>query len=406
MMDTDTSRNLCWQKEVSGVINKLAAWKVEVTSNPCLQFYPYMQPGEAYMVVGHSMSTIYSTTTDVASLHGKVVLFTGDRKVGRECIPVILPPPAAFAWNTCKAINNKSKLMAWYQDNQTEYGNLWDPTVQDGTKEDILVPQFIALPLQAAKLYHQLGGAVMPHELLNALESHLSGPDTSLDNGDDWGLVQKWLLVVAQKDGGNGDPNKSKSHIAFRVDALLSNDTLIHRWTSNQLDATLGRHPDPTAANTMVGMQGNKAVMQNMATEMGRGLGVAMQHTSKAGPAQSGGAGASEDAKPYTQDQIATLLGFHGAWNVHYLMKAWRLFKVSKTPTYDHLRRAIKAEMIRWADREQSWIKEGVYFDNKTINEWIALKFNPGDGIALYASSDKGISILKCRAPTSAILEV
>ena len=73
---------------------------------------------------------------------------------------------------------------------------------------------------------------------------------------------------------------------------------------------------------------------------------------SKAGPAQSGGAGASEIAKPYTQDQIATLLGFHGAWNVRYLMKVWCLFKVSKTPNYDHLHRAIKAKMIRWADRE------------------------------------------------------
>jgi hypothetical protein len=37
---------------------------------------------------------------DVASLHGKVVLFTGDRKVGRKCIPVTLTPQAAFAWNT------------------------------------------------------------------------------------------------------------------------------------------------------------------------------------------------------------------------------------------------------------------------------------------------------------------
>jgi hypothetical protein len=150
MTDVDTARNLCWQKDVSGDVNELAAWRVEATSNPVLQFYAYMQPGEAFMVVGHSMSTIYSTTTDVASLHRKVVLFTGDCKGGRKCIPVILPPQAAFTWTTCKAINNKSKLMAWYPDNPTEYGNLWDPTAGDGTKEDILIPQLIAFPLQAA----------------------------------------------------------------------------------------------------------------------------------------------------------------------------------------------------------------------------------------------------------------
>jgi hypothetical protein len=38
MTDADISRNLCWQKEVSGDVNKLAAWKVEATLNPCLQF--------------------------------------------------------------------------------------------------------------------------------------------------------------------------------------------------------------------------------------------------------------------------------------------------------------------------------------------------------------------------------
>ena len=50
--------------------------------------------------------------------------------------------------------------------------------------------------------------------------------------------------------------------------------------------------------------------------------------------------------------------------------------------------------MLRWVDWQWCWIKEGIYFDNKTINDWIALKFNPGDSTALYSSADKGISIL------------
>ena len=130
-----------------------------------------------------------------------------------------------------------------------------------------------------------------------------------------------------------------------------------------------------------------------------------MQNVTKAGPAHLPGNGAGDDAKPYTQDQIATLLGFHGAMNVSYLTKIWRLFKSAKVPNYDYLRRTIKSEMIRWADGHRCWIEEGVYFDNKTLDEWIALKFNPGDSTALYSSADKGISILKCRAPTSAHLE-
>jgi hypothetical protein len=46
-----------------------------------------------------------------------------------------------------------------------------------------------------------------------------------------------------------------------------------------------------------------------------------------------------------------------------------------------------------------------VYFDNKTLNEWIALKFNPGISTILYFSTNKGISILKCCQPASAHLK-
>ena len=269
--DVDTPRNLRWQQAVAGDATKLAVWKIEATSSPSLQFYAYMQPGEAFMVIGHSMSTIYSTMTDIPTFHGKVVLFTGNCKGTRECVPIILPPQSAFEWKKCSVIDDKIKLISWYSDHPSEYGNLWEPNANDGTRVELHVPRMVALPLRAASLYHQFKGAVMPHELLNAVEQHLASLDTSLDNGDDWGLVHKWLLVAAQKDGGGGDITKSKSHLAFRTDALLSNNDLIHRWITEKLNATLGRHPK--TASTTVGIQGNMAVVQNMlgiiATEVG-----------------------------------------------------------------------------------------------------------------------------------------
>ena len=160
----------------------------------------------------------------------------------RKCIPVILPPNLAFAWKKCMIVDNKTRLREWYANQgSSEYGNLWDPTPQDGTQEEANVPRMIALPLCTAKLYHQFKGPVMPHELLGALEDHLASPATSLGNGDDWGLVQKWLMVAAQRDDGGGDVAKQKSPIAFRADALLSNDALIHRWINDRLDASLGQ---------------------------------------------------------------------------------------------------------------------------------------------------------------------
>ncbi len=65
-------------------------------------------------MVGHTMSTIYSTTTDVAVYHGKVVLFTGDQTGTRECVLVILPPNLAFTWKKCMVVDDKTRLCEWY----------------------------------------------------------------------------------------------------------------------------------------------------------------------------------------------------------------------------------------------------------------------------------------------------
>jgi hypothetical protein len=106
------------------------------------------------MVVGHSVATIYSTTTDIPTFHGKVVLFTGDRKGTRDCVPVILPPQRSFEWKKCSVINHKEKLLLLYADHPLECGKLWDPTANDGRRVELHVPRMIALPLQAASLYH------------------------------------------------------------------------------------------------------------------------------------------------------------------------------------------------------------------------------------------------------------
>jgi hypothetical protein len=125
------------------------------------------------------------------------------------------PPLIVFSWKKCLVVDNKTKLGAWYANNPSEYNNLWDPTTQDGMRAKLHVPQMIALPLQAVRLYHQFNGAVMPHELLAAAEWHLASPDTSLDNGDNWGLVQKWLLVAAQRDDGNGTLPRGRRSLPF-----------------------------------------------------------------------------------------------------------------------------------------------------------------------------------------------
>jgi hypothetical protein len=249
----------------------------------------------------------------------------------------------------------------------------------------------------------------MRHKLRAALEVHLASPNTALDNGNNWGLVQIWLLVSTQKDGGNGNWTKSKSFIAFKTDVILTNNDRIHCWINDHLNATLGRHPDPTSASTTVEIQGNMAIVENIsgiiANEVGQRLGVAMQNVTRAGPVHAGGAGASEDAKPCTQDQIAILLGFHRAMMLGISRSCGVCSNQQRCPILTTIVCPSKAKMLRWADGQRCGIEEGVYLDNKSLNEGIALKFNPGYSTALYLFGDKGISIVKCCAPTSAHLE-
>ena len=204
---------------------------MEATALPGLQFYAYMQPGVPFLVVGHTLSTIYSTTTDITNYHGKVILFTRDRTATRKCVPVVLPPLSAFAWKKCRAVNDRSKAgrvvcqqssQVWEFVGPDPAG--WDSNGAARTMDD-------CSPLWVAKLYHNFNGVVMPHELLAALEQYLSSPATALDNWDEWGLVQHWLLVTTQRDDNGGDPTKRQSHIWFNTGSLLSNNALIHWWT-------------------------------------------------------------------------------------------------------------------------------------------------------------------------------
>ena len=113
--------------------------------------------------------------------------------------------------------------------------------------------------------------------------------------------------MAAQRDNGGEDPTKRQSHILFNTGSLLSNNALIHWWTNDRLDATLGRRTNLNQLGTTVGIKENMEIVQNMSgnivTEVGKGLGFAMQNANKAGPAQLGSSGNSNETKLYTQYQ-------------------------------------------------------------------------------------------------------
>jgi hypothetical protein len=109
------------------------------------------------------------------------------------------------------------------------------------------------------------------------------------------------------------------------------------------------------------------SMSENIATEVGQDMVLTMQQVLQGGHAQVGCMGARDDVMPHTTKQHVMLLEFHGAMNVSYLKQVWRLFKAPKTSNYNLLHRTIRGLMIQWADNYHFWIKEGVYFNKKTI---------------------------------------
>jgi hypothetical protein len=62
-------------------------------------------------------------------------------------------------------------------------------------------------------------------------------------------------------------------------------------------------------------------------------------------------------------------------------------------------------QMKQWAYDCRIKIDKSIYLEQNTIKAIVEIKFNPGKGVAHLLSASMGLSILMCRACTSAELE-
>jgi hypothetical protein len=61
--------------------------------------------------------------------------------------------------------------------------------------------------------------------------------------------------------------------------------------------------------------------------------------------------------------------------------------------------------MKQWAYDRRIEINKSIYLKQDTIKAIVDLKFNPSEGVLHLSSASKGLSILTCRARTSAGME-
>ena len=112
---------------------------------------------------------------------------------------------------------------------------------------------------------------------------------------------------------------------------------------------------------------------------------------------------AGETTKVYSPDSIAAIKGFSGTGDINELQSIWATFQTTKN--LDVQRRHLSYGMEQWARSNGVEIDRGIYFEQKTVEDIVNMRFNPGQGVAQFKSAEKGLSLLICRSRTPEEIE-
>jgi hypothetical protein len=254
----------------------------------------------------------------------------------------------------------------------------------------------------------------MPHELHKAITSYINhSGKMELGNNNSWRLVLDWLLCTSQAKRDRA------SILALPVEPVcIADDDEFYGWMVQRLDTTMGSSSANVAsAGELPGLAYPPAHMQHpTAEDMGviisRSIVAAVQTLT---PTTIGAmaAGAANDNKgsksTFSEDNVATLMGFVHVTFTHKLPPFWHCIQASKKSrgdTTDTFRDILVEDMKTWAFHNRQKINKGIHFEKKTIDSIIMLQFNQGGCIAQYSMAKQGISILRCHPRPAEEIEI
>ena len=116
------------------------------------------------------------------------------------------------------------------------------------------------------------------------------------------------------------------------------------------------------------------------------------------------GAGGDKKGKVYSPDAIAAALkGFSNTSDIQDIQHMWAIFQTTKN--IDVHRRHLQFNMTNWARAQGVEIDRGIYFEQKSVEDIVNLRFNPGQGVAHFKSAERGLSLLICQTCTPEEIE-
>ena len=406
--DITATRDLKWQRDVNGNTQKIKQFQEVVGGLQDFRTYLLMKPGSAFVTILHSPMKFVAISEATQHLQGRYVGFVGDHTATKDPTPVVLPQQSTWKWETKTTSSDAAALEAHYAADPTRRGKLWAPDQADSDAwTAIMAPRLLAAPLVLFRAIREERRPLMPHEVRGLVMSIVEDADNSDTACDEWQLVLSCCLLAAKQDA-NGN-----SYLGVPVDAVTEgDDDYFETWIDQRLDSVFGPRPNIGSAGT-TGPRGNTLpqtptaqVSALMATEVGKGVALglrAMGHLQRDSSQQGGGY--DSEAKGYTKDDIAAVMGFARTYRGSDLPDIWALFNATKGKNIDAYRRHLLARMKQWAYDRRIQIDQSIYLEQETVKAIVELRFNPGEGVAYLASASKGLTILACRACTTAETE-
>lgn len=387
--DVSHRREWAWQKDVNGASARAKAFKEQALAGS-LRLFAFMQPGNHNVNVFHSAGVYFDPTRgDEAA--PKTIAFVGDRSPGQGCIPVALKPEKPWSWPTVSFSCDEDEFTVFTNDNANK--NAWYQP--EGLKTTRQLPIVLFVPTLVAPFLSTIQRT--PGELYSEVQRLIAAEDNPIGQ-EEAELVKLWAMAAAQSTDG------SKSILSMDLEPVLSFDPNFTEWMQARLNGTLGALPpiEPTQQPPPAARPTDRTALDSISLRTAETLKAVVEALNKS--ATTTGAGATSSAAAgtkhiYTTYELAALQGFCGVTEARGIPKIWLTFQTARKA--DEVRANLKEGMQAFARERNCELDGGVFFEKKTLDDIVDLKFNPGGGTAVLKSAGLGLSILACR-PISA----
>ncbi len=147
----------------------------------------------------------------------------------------MLPPRKNWKWVKDTVNTDGPALMKHYADNPAHIETLWKG--EGGGKDahaELHAPRLLAIPLWLLDHIRQEGRALMPHEILQIVVTHLKADNTGA-YAEVWTIIAAWCILESQ------GTTTGESLVSFTIEAITEvEDEYLGKWLEQRLDRTMG----------------------------------------------------------------------------------------------------------------------------------------------------------------------